>query len=121
MTPRGAAPSDAYGARVHTPATIARVKLGEIKSHPVTSDLAAGGEQRANAIARVAALMAKHHGNLTHTADALGTTRATVYRWLRTYPELAEIGAALRRASGQATHPPDVPGRVIRSKRKRGT
>lgn len=71
------------------------------------------------AIARVAASLKKHAGNLAHTALALGIARQTLYRWTWELPELKE--ALDEHARGNVGRPPVAKKKAGVAGRKRTT
>jgi transposase len=42
-----------------------------------------------------------HKGNVTRAAEALHVARATLYRWVHTYPELSELLTHFDRSKGR--------------------
>lgn len=73
-----------------------------ITAHPIRDQLQAGGAEAARAVATLRAAIEETDGNVSHAAEALGIGRATLNRWLAGLPELAELAADLRAASGHA-------------------
>ncbi len=51
---------------------------------------------REAAISRIEAVLREQHGNVTHTARALGVSSRALFRWLGEDPELARLASDLR-------------------------
>ena len=57
------------------------------------------------AIAKIAAALRRHHGNVRATSAALGLNHGTLYKWAVSVPELKAVLAELGRGREAAQHP----------------
>lgn len=68
-------------------------------AHPLTLEIAAGGERKESAIEKIRRALVRHGGNETAAAEALGCNPRTMRRWVAAY-DLADQAAKLRKSAG---------------------
>lgn len=87
---------------MHRPYVSHVARPPNIVAHPLRDQLQAGGAEAASAVTTIRSTLEECDGNISHAAEQLGVSRATLNRWLAGLPELVDLAADLRAASGHA-------------------